>query len=257
VIGESRTVMLATILVEPNRWSTRTPSVSAARWIDRALSDGFGGIELWEPHYADSSSDERAALEARSDCIAVFNSYCTFDSSGAAGRQAAAAAAATLGVGGVKFNVGKDPAEEQAYRSALVAWIDNLDAVPLCECHPGTIVETPESAAEFFADPDLSSVRMIVHPFRKSEEEITRWFDLLGDRIVHAHVQIRDNENHFLLLEEAREEVHDRIDLLRRLGFSGSWALEFAAGTRTSDDTPEFLYRNALSDMAVLQELLR
>lgn len=53
-------ILLSTIAIEPNRWSSgRISAVHGLDWIRRTVEDGFDGIELWENHYFDADDRDR------------------------------------------------------------------------------------------------------------------------------------------------------------------------------------------------------
>ena len=111
---------------------------------------GTGGLELWENHASLIDAQEQVALDRTPLPVSVLNSYCTFDSDGAAGRQLAAELTERFGSAGVKFNFGGDLALSAQYQDHLSAWIQALPTGcrALCECHGGTVVEEPSRAAE-------------------------------------------------------------------------------------------------------------
>jgi hypothetical protein len=83
-------VYLATIAIERHRWGclpeTRfsalrpfyrghpvVPAERASVWMDRALADGFDGVELFEPHAFFASDAELERIAAHPLPVAVFN----------------------------------------------------------------------------------------------------------------------------------------------------------------------------------------
>ena len=71
-------IYLGTVSMEKNRWEPgRVPTFNVSDFIDRAMADGFDGIELWEYHYTHASDEEKAKLVA-SKVPFIFNSYTSF-----------------------------------------------------------------------------------------------------------------------------------------------------------------------------------
>ncbi|MBT5533808.1 hypothetical protein HOK31_12160, partial [Candidatus Poribacteria bacterium] len=123
---------------------------------------------------------------------------------------------------------------------------------PLCECHGGTIVETPEAARGFMDAADIDC-GIIVHAFTDTEDRLRAWLDLFESAVELVHVQLRD-AGQFLRLDEAPDLARPRIDILRDAGFRGAYTLEFTKGTSTERDNPEALWREAVADLAFLRE---
>lgn len=250
--------------IEPNRWGTispdRAPQIRLAQWVDAIAGAGFDGLEVWDGHLTAASSSDAAAVLDGPLPISVFNSYAGFEAEGAEARTEVAAWVARTGAWGVKFNVGNDPAAADAYAERLAAWIDELPAaaVALCECHHGiSIAEDPSTAAAIFdaaAPPDRLGA--IVHTHEDADQLRAR-FDAYGERICHVHVNHLDTAamTHPALAEVA-DRLHETVELLRSLGFAGTWTLEFVAGLLTDRDEPGALIDQAALDLPVLREAL-
>ena len=151
-----------------------------------------------------ASPPELEALSASPVQVAVLNTYAGFDDDAEPSRRQAAELARRLGAGGVKFNLGPEPAHRDEYVRNALAWRERLgpDVRMLCECHGGTIMETPAAAAEVFARWEHRQFQAIVHPFSCPPDKLAEWFDRLGPRITHAHVQMRDAQNRYTLLAD-------------------------------------------------------
>ncbi|MAF10087.1 hypothetical protein CMK11_06505 [Candidatus Poribacteria bacterium] len=241
------TVNIGTILLEPARWATpKRATCRVADWLDRFRDAGFDGMELWEYH--------ASALEASTFPVAVYNAYCGFDGPSAAARAHALEDIGRLRAQGVKFNVGGDVARRREYGRNLREWVAALpgNCRPLCECHGGTIVETPEAARAFMDDTEVDC-GIIVHAFTGTEDLLRAWLDLFGSAVELVHVQIRD-AGRFLRLDEAPALARRRLAMLREARFRGAYTLEFTKGTSTERDNPEALWREALVDLAFLRE---
>jgi sugar phosphate isomerase/epimerase len=263
------TIYLGSILLEPNRWAKdKAPTLRVSEWTERARVAGFDGIELWENHYrrALGGEAERQALRS-SGSVTVFNSYAACGPEGRGDRAEATTAARELGrsVKGVKFNVGKteEPARLAQELRATREWAETLPAPVrlLCECHPGTALETPDAAAKAFTGEwaDTRRFAAIVHPFSQTAESLRTWVDALGPRIAHLHVQTRMPDDRIVRLDRRAAEVREVLRVLRAGGIlpAASFTLEFTEGTRTPDgDVPEKLWENALRDLAFLREEL-
>jgi sugar phosphate isomerase/epimerase len=253
------TIYLGSILLEPNRWSEkREPSYRVSEWIDRIRDAGFAGIELWENHYYMADETERAALESASSFIEIFNNYTGFSEEFGESRRMASDAVRKLQTGGTKFNIGNNDEDWGLYVKTVNDWGLQLPEGTrvLCECHPNTLVETPEGAAKAFSEWGDSRFQAIVHPFNSTEESLKTWFEALGSRITHLHMQMRSAENFEMLsrIEDRAEKAKNTIKIMKDYGFSGTITIEFTKGTRTENDTPEYLFENACADLAFIRE---
>ena len=308
-------IYLASIALEPERWSSRRPSFAFSEWCPAAREAGFDGIELWEYHYTLAAGGERELLEralggaeaagkppdartpdlqspgpqspdvhstaaqspaaqpadaqpapqpaarqspARWRAPPIFNTYALPTRGDRHRWRESISLATTLAAAGIKFNLGADPARAGEHRDVL---LETLSSLPerielLCECHPGTIVERPEEAARFFESPELEAVRFIIHPFLIGPAKLRRWFDALPGRLAHAHSQMRDRDNRMLPLASRPEYVAGQIGILRELGYTGSFSIEFVEGTGTGRDLPSHTFAAAVNDMSTLRALL-
>jgi sugar phosphate isomerase/epimerase len=262
-------VLLGTVALEPNRWATIDPSGAAstrlATVLDTVAAAGFDGLEVWERHLLDATEPDVDAIIDGPLPVSVFNTYVSFDGDdpdAAAARSLAAAWVRRSGAAAVKFNVGNDPSPDApaAYARRLAAWIDELPShvVALCECHAGiSIAEDPQVAAAIFdaaAPPDR--LQAIVHT-HESAELVQARFDAYGNRITHVHVNHLDPATlQVPHLGERRRELSSAIGLLERLGFNGSFTLEFVHGVLTADDHLAHLLAEALDDLTVLRAVL-
>lgn len=248
---------IGTVLLERNRWAAeRKPSYAVSDWQERFREDGFDGMELWENHALLADEREQAALEA-AGCVAIVNSYIGFEDGDEAEwkREAAAALVKRQRAPAVKFNLGADPAQLPVYIANVKRWAELLpsECRILCECHPGTVAEHPDAAADILRRFRDGPLQAIVHPFY-CMGELEDWFKKLGSAITHAHVQLRDGDNQFIRLSRRPELVKDRLALMRRLGFRGSFTLEFTEGVRVNEDQ-ETLYEAALEDLQILRNI--
>jgi sugar phosphate isomerase/epimerase len=249
-------IFLGTIVLEPNRWSTIRQDCRATTeisgWLDRIQDAGFDGIELWEPHAREASADELAAILEHPLPITVFNTYVDFDEPDAAEREAAADWVRRSGATRVKWNTGpeRDDASLAAYAERLAEWAAQLPGVELiCECHDGSAMDDPAAAANILA----VGSNALVHT-HDDLDLLRQKFAAYGSHITHIHV------NHLFTgspkLEEIRDELAEKIALVRELGFDGTWTIEFVHGTGGEHDQPESMFAQAVEDLAVLRNLL-
>jgi sugar phosphate isomerase/epimerase len=245
-------ILLGTILLEPNRWAAgRVPTYRVSEWLDRMREAGFDGLELWENHAAMAPDGEIQALCRSPLPVTVFNSYATMDDAGRERRRRAAALARRLKATGVKFNVGADPGRLEAELANVRSWAAEMPGARLlCECHPGTALEDPETAAQALAScPDIGA---IVHAF--SVPDLGLWFRHLGARIAHVHVQLTDDAGRRCRLRAQSGFARERLAMVHDLGFAGTFTVEFTEGVGTPPEDQEALFRAAVDDLAFLKE---
>jgi sugar phosphate isomerase/epimerase len=249
-------IHLGTIVLEPNRWFGVTQdhwgTTRISYWLDRVAAAGFDGIELWESHFRDADAAEQQAILDHPLPVAVYNTYVSFDDEDDAERLAAAELITRSGAAKVKWNTGADRhgAAIEAYVQRLERWAAALPDVELvCECHDGSAMDDPTTAAHVLA----AGSNALFHT-HDDVDLIRTKFDAYGDRITHVHV------NHLFTgapkLAEIRDELTEKIDLVRELGFDGTWTLEFVHGTGGENDHPEAMLAQAAEDLAVLRDLL-
>lgn len=252
-------IYIGSIALEPNRWvAGRTPSYRVSTWLDAFRAAGFDGVELWENHAPETDEQERLALRSGPLPISIFNTYAGFTNDSAAQFRHAAELGTTLQAAGYKFNLGADPARRDEYVRNAVAWRSLLPAAArvLCECHPGTIMETPAAAARIFESWPERQFQAIVHPLLKDTKTLSAWFEHLGERITHAHMQLRDEQDRFIRLDRRPDKVRDALEIMDAHGFKGSFTIEFTGGTRAADETIDLLWENARRDLETLRLLL-
>ncbi|MFT5366816.1 MAG: sugar phosphate isomerase/epimerase [Candidatus Latescibacterota bacterium] len=253
---EMAEILIGSILLDVNRWGNpKAPTYEVSAWTDRFKEAGFDGIELWEYHATLCSDAERDRLIASDFPSTLYNMYSEFDDASEAGRQVATEMITKLGSRGVKFNVGKDPALRAEYLKNLRAW---REAVPdscmlMCECHPGTIVEEPEAAKEFFDALGVDGWEVMVHCFIPEQEVLKRWFDQFGDKVGQAHVQMRDDGRNILRLDEDPDRAQACLTIMYDAGFSGAYTIEFAKGTREPGENMDDLWTAAKADLDFLR----
>jgi sugar phosphate isomerase/epimerase len=251
-------ILLGTIALEPQRWTTRKPSFPASAVLPWAREVGFDGVELWGPHYADAEESERVAISEARQQVIVYSGYADMGAGAESTRRMEAKAASALCARCLKFNLGNDPSTFDEEVETVLGWLDLLPGTTalLCECHPGTTVDTPSAAARAFAKWPQDRLFAIVHPLRVDQDELDEWFDKLGPRITHAHMQSRTKDGVFLSLDEDERRLRQRVEKMHERGFSGSWTIEFVKGTRTQNDQRSYLMEQAAADHAILSALL-
>ncbi|MCG3180369.1 MAG: hypothetical protein BIFFINMI_02729 [Phycisphaerae bacterium] len=269
-------ILIGTVLLERNRWlrgQPRTPTFRVSEWAGRLAADGFDGMELWENHARLAGDAEVAALAGGPLPVAVFNSYAEMTDAGAADRAAAGELARRLGARGIKFNVGGDAARWDEYLANVRAWRRELPSgiTLLCECHPGTVIETPAAARRFFDALDAEEEagnphpaplpgreregwEIIVHPFSRFES-LADWFELFGPKVTHAHLQMVAEGNARVRMDQNAALAGEALGLMKCCGYAGSFALEFTGGM-SEGERIETMHANALSDLRTLRSLL-
>ncbi|MEC3884008.1 TIM barrel protein [Halobacillus sp. HZG1] len=250
--------LMNTVLFERNRWEPgRNPSLSVSEWMGRMKEDGFDGIELWENHALKSSDEEIEALKAHSLSVEIYNSYVSFDDDQDKEREEAAAMIHRLQPKQVKFNFGDSEASLDVYIRNLKEWEKQLpeDCELLCECHPGTVMEDPETARDVLEQLRPMDVKAIIHPFH-AQVDLKGWFDHLEEKIVHAHVSLFKNHV-FHALEEEPEFIQERLQILKDSNYRGSFSMEFTKGVAEADETPQEIYTHAVKDVSYLKRQLQ
>ncbi len=256
-------VLMGTVALEPQRWVRGVADAQLSPmspWFGPLAAAGFDGIELWERHAVSAPEREQQALIDHALPIAVLNSYVSLDDPDPSARAGVADWANRLGSSGIKFNVGNDADAVGAYGERIAAWIDVLPVGcrVLCECHHGiSIAEDPVVAARIMAAAGPADrVQAIVHT-HEDVDHIRERFDAYGDRITHIHVNHIDFVNMTIpRLAEVADGLAAKVDLLRELGFDGSWTIEFVTGPGTDGDRPAQLVDQAVADLAVLRSVL-
>lgn len=251
-------ILFATVLMDRNRWTAgKHPTVAVSNWFGALAQAGFEGIELWQNHAVEAMESEVARLAAAPMPLSVFSSYVAFTAEDAALRARVATLVRRLACRAVKFNLSKSAESREREIAVAREWFAAMPGVtPLCECHPGSSVEQAADAATAFADwPEL---RVIIHPFITSADALQGWFDALGPRISHCHVQSRqpDNASVFTRLNEHRDWIAEQTGRLIRNGFAGSWSIEFTKGVGTPHESPDLLIASAINDLQTLRTLL-
>ena len=251
-------IFLGTILLEKNRWGSRIPSYKVSEWLECFKKDGFDGIELWENHVMKADITELNDLIEKASPVAVFNTYDEFTDETAEYRQKTAAVINQLKANAVKFNFGNDASKLEEYIKNLIEWTQLLpkDCILLCECHPNTVMEVPETAAKVFEQLKEERYQAIIHVFDKPDV-IRPWFGNLGARITHAHVRVVDEDNNRVRLKFCSDTVKACLEVMQAAGFKGSFTIEFTEGVRTPGENIADLYSCALEDLVFLRDCLK
>ena len=257
MLNRSGQILIGTILLDLNRHGNpKTPTYNVSDWIDRFQEAEFDGMELWEYHATLCSDDEREKLRTSKFPVTLYNTYCGFDDASADARKQAADMIGQLGSVGVKFNVGKDSLLRDSYLHNLRIWREQVPktCTLLCECHPGTIVEDPDSAKAFFDDLEIDGWEIIVHCFIPEMDILKRWFDNFGPKITHAHVQLRNEKREVQRLQDYPERAKAALKVMGDYDFSGSIAIEFAKETHEPGESMDDLWTVAQEDLTFLRE---
>jgi sugar phosphate isomerase/epimerase len=239
-------VYIASVLLEKNRWGSRTPSFKVSDWSLRFAEGGFDGIELWENHLLLADPAEREAVRNGPLPVKVLNTYCAFDAAGRDGRSASAELARYLDVPAVKFNFGNAREKIPEYIDNLASWIDELPAGCrlLCECHPDTVLEEPGRTARILSA-FHGRVEIIVHAFSGGDDVLRQWLEQFGSAVTHVHAVLRE-----------KNLVPHRIDILKKAGFSGTWSIEFCEGVGLPTEEMDTLLAAAERDLHYLRKEL-
>ncbi|MFW5871370.1 MAG: hypothetical protein ACOCVH_02675 [Verrucomicrobiota bacterium] len=247
-------IYIGTVLMEKNRWldGVRQPSFAVSDWVGRMADEGFDGIELWQNHAFLADDEEKEKLLCSPVPVRIFNSYNRCGKETRDERALAAEMVKFFSADGMKFNFGKDPSRHEEYCQTVKEWRDMLpdDFRFLCECHGGTSMEDPGKAVETFERLGADKYEVIIHAFGADGEGIRKRFGFYGDRITHIHANLSPGG----ILDEAA--IRERIDLLRELGFCGSFTIEFTEGVGSEDENIETLFRNAARDASMLRKCL-
>ncbi|KGP93285.1 hypothetical protein N780_11745 [Pontibacillus chungwhensis BH030062] len=249
-------ILLNTVLLEKNRWEGgQIPSIQVSNWIPAIKEKGFDGIELWQNHALKATDYERAQLKHSDLPIDVFNSYIKFEEGYENEREKIVNLVHELKCMAVKFNLGHSMEHTNMYISHVKAMLNQLpdSCQLLCECHPGTIMEDPETAYRVFDQIGSNRVKAIIHPFH-DQVNIEKWFQHLGSSITHAHVSLYNNKR-FHRLNSEETFVRKRIAKLHEHQFTGSYSIEFTAGVATRVENTDQVFTNASEDHALLRHL--
>ena len=244
-------IYLCTIAIEPNRHAAgKHPSIDVTEWTDRISERGFDGIELWENHVLRVPETELVDYASTKLRVNVFNSYVGFGHEQEAMRARVAETVHLLHAPQVKFNFGSNPLKRSEEIENVRRFSEQLPSKTqlLCECHAGTIAETPELAASLLEElGDETRFGAIVH--LQSRPEILReWLRRLGKRICHCHV--------FLPVESERNSGvggEMAIRALMECGYNRSFSVEFVWPLNAAGETPELLFEKAVADMIWLR----
>ena len=253
-------IYLGTISMEKNRWENgRIPTFNVSDFIDRIISDGFDGIELWQYHYTSASDEEKAKL-ASSGIPFIFNSYISFVERNDEIYKEIGNAVKELDAKTIKFNLGLssdnniDIATQVENLKRFAEFLPN-DVKLLSECHANTIMEIPEEAGEIFAKLDKERYGAIIH-LSYGKDFIDRCYAAYGDRITHIHCSYLDadiEEIDFKPLDDPTGNVKDKLNYFINKGFNGTLNVEFVK----FEDTAEAHYIHAVEDMKYLRTIYK
>lgn len=221
------------------------------------MEAGFDGIELWEYHASKTSEAEQQRLKDSPLPIRIFNSYATLDTPLNAQQLSAARWAQQLAAKQIKFNIGNDPHKFDTYVENVAQWAKHLPSTVqlLCECHPGTLVETPVEAGRAFTRWSQVGVEAIIHPFNLQPDQLVQWFQHIGPHITHAHVQTH-RKGRMQSLAYDMKLVKENVNIMQHEGFRGSFSIEFTIGVGQREEQIHTLFQNAVDDLVLLRELL-
>lgn len=254
------TIFLGTVALEKNRWADgRIPTIKASDFAQRALRDGFSGLELWENHYLLADDNEKRKL-CNSEAVCIFNSYLSLKDGITDNLKDIAKAVRALGANFIKYNYSfRNFDSEPGYtKEDFIQQTDTLlrfaallpeNVKLLCECHQNTLMENPVIAQKVFERLD-ERFGAIIHLSAK-KELAEGCFKHYGNRIWHIHTAYVGETNEFELLESADELLRSNLNYFKQCGFCGSATVEF---TKENGDI-ESWYENARKDMQYLKRL--
>lgn len=248
-------IYIASVALEPTRWGRKEASFAVSEWLPRFEADGFEGVELWDRHFLSVEESERQRLVSASDAIPIYSSYIGFNDADAGARAQAADAVTRLGSTGVKYNLGGDVSKLDEYRRNLMQWETQLPSTCrlLCECHPGTVLETLPEAVAFFDDLDPERFGVIAH-LACEPEGPEAFFDAFGSRIKHLHVQMRGPASDPSKADN-RQVLDACFSVPAAHGFDGTLSVEFTRGIGRDEDI-EVIYENACTDMHYIRGVM-
>ncbi len=244
-------VYLATICIEQFRWAKpKRSSVDLDACIPRIAEAGFDGIELWEFHADKLGEDELARardLAAEAGCpVTVLSTYVETvptDENGAH-RRRLNDIARVLGVEAYKYNITGE-ARDEAVRF-VKDWAAETDALFLCECHGGTMMEDPAAAAEVIRELGPERFPSILHTLVAGDEEFEKDLALKGDLLGYVHVHSAGSH---------RERIAERVKRIGEAGLTLTWSIEFSPPVYEKGDN-ETCFAAAVEDMKFLRECL-
>lgn len=247
-------IYLGTVLPEMNRWNKDDGDLTftMSDWAQRIMDDGFDGVELWQFHATRVDAEEVEAIRSGPCPVKIFNAYCTTEPEEADERRKISELALSLGAEGMKYNSGKDFDRHDLYVESLREWRKLLpeDFRLMCECHRGSTMADTELANKTLDQLGRENFGMIIHGMNNEVDVLEERFGAYGDRIVHIHANLSQNGP---MSDKAAVE---RIGLLYRLGFKGTFTIEFTQGMRDGL-TQEELYANAVRDLKTLRKALQ
>lgn len=252
-------IYLATVALEKNRWEPgRIPTFNVSEFVPKAIEDGFYGIELWEYHYTKASDEEKAKL-ASFDVPYFFNTYLSLEEYDDDVYKEIANAVKAVNAKGVKFNFGSSHVDnpdipKQIENAKRLAELMPADTKMLCECHPNTVMEVPETAGEVFGKLDKERFGAIIH-MSTQKDFADRCFDAYGDRICHIHCAYRGPEmaGDFRDMDDGTGFVDDMMKYFAGKGFDGSLAVEFIK----FEDTAAAHYPHAVDALKYLNKVCK
>lgn len=246
-------VFLCTIAMEKNRWSTKMPSFAVSSFVERAMKDGFDGLELWENHLLLADPTEQEKLYGAA-IPWIYNTYLRFDQGVTPRMREIANVITRLKPEKVKLNLSASECPVSRQVETLLAFADMIpdEITLLSECHPGTPMENPEDACRILEMLPSGRFGAIVH-LAPDLGDNARRFQQYGHRIDHLHSQLRrPGAKERTRLDAQPGVARDYLYALKAWGFSGTAAIEF-----TQDgNTPEETYENCVADMHMIVETL-
>lgn len=246
-------IYLATIALEKNRWEKdQTATIDVPAYIERAVKDGFNGVELWGPHYLLANEKEKERIE-KTGHVEIFNTYIGFDKGITDQLRENAQAINALSPKAIKFNLqSKENRDMQVETLKKFAEMLNPEVRLLCECHLYTLTDDHEVAAGIFSELGKRFGAMVhTRTGALSEEQdfedLKCRFKAYGEHICHLHAS-NYNGTEFVHLYDGMV-VKKHIDYIQSQGYNGNCTIEFTVGEKAEE-----MYQNALKDFAWLKQ---
>lgn len=248
-------VYLATVLLEPNRWGSRDPSIDLREWLPRVKAAGFDGIEIWDDHLLKTEPAVAAAI-ASDEFPTILNHYDTGLDASSAAREKLHKLITHIGCRGMKWNGPKGTEGAAECLRNMRPWIEQFPSnfLALCECHPGTVFENipefAESTANWNTPPPV-----ILHLLNMDADDVHYMLTHFPERVAHIHLQMRhEHDNSIMRLDERPDLFQEQIKILKDADFAGSYSIEFTKGCTHADGPDiETLFSHALQDLKFLR----
>jgi hypothetical protein len=250
-------IYLSTFLLEKNRSNGKGPSLLVSDWMEPISEAGFGGLEIWMNHLFFSSRSEWELIRERGEesdlATGLISSVLPVDSSDKSQRlrDALLEACDYFRPEGLKLLPGRG---EEAVEF-LKSWSRDVprDTLILVDCREGEAgVDRLEAVREVLQG---GRFRGVIHPFLLSVAEFEQAVGRHGDFIGNMGVQAKKG-GQWAPLSELGEAASGIVAASRKLGFKGTWSLEFTKGAGLTGEDIDQMFDHAEADLTFLTESL-